>query len=306
MRAVLSRRVRSYGLIALGVVLLAIAWASLDLAGSAERLTAWIVEMQRELHVRLAAAVRAVHAAGPEAAWPLVALSFAYGVFHAAGPGHGKMVIATYLTTQRSSLPRALMLTGAAALAQAVTAIVVAQVSVSLLGLSLREARGSSSDLELVSFALVVALGGFLAFRALRALRHAHVGEACHTCGGHAHAPPPPGGLWADLGVIASIGIRPCAGALVVLLLAHAAGLVVVGIVAVLAMALGTALATGALAALAVLARHSAVRLARLLPEGTRLERWANVVALVGGLVIVGMGLLLLHAAWTTPAHPFR
>ncbi len=267
----------------------------------------WVVELQRALHRQLAGAVHAVRDAGPAAAWPLVALSFLYGVFHAAGPGHGKVVVATYVATHESRLAHALALTAAASLAQGLTAIVAVHVAVHLLGLTLREARGTSGDLELMSFALVACLGAFLACRAGVSLLRTPA-PGCRECHGHHHhAQPAPAGIWASLGVVASIGLRPCAGALVILLLAHAGGLPTVGALAVLAMAAGTALTTSTLAALAVFARRTALAVAHALPDADRRrQRWLDVIALTGGLILALVGALLFQAAWSAPAHPFR
>ncbi len=271
--------------------------------------TVWVVETQRELHGRLAAALQAVREGGMAAAWPLIALAFGYGVFHAAGPGHGKVVISTYLATHESRLPRALTLTAAAAFAQAVTAIVLVHAALTLFGLGLRQARGSVGDLETASFALVAGLGALLMLRAGRSLWQRRSAPACATCGHHHHAPEPrTGSRWGALGVVLAVGIRPCAGAVVVLLLAYAGDLRLVGIAAVLAMAVGTALTTGALASLAVLARQAAVRIAVWLPGGGgRLATGLDLAALGGGLVILLAGALLFQASLQTPAaHPFR
>ncbi|MFW5680571.1 MAG: nickel/cobalt transporter [Pseudomonadota bacterium] len=289
-----------------------LAWSDAAAAWS-DRWSLWLVEIQRSLHARLAAALDAVRTGGLGAAWPLVALSFGYGVFHAAGPGHGKIVISTYLATHESRLPPALRLTAAAALAQAVTAIVAVHTAVTLLGFGLRQARTEVDRLESLSFALVALLGALLTGRALRALwrRRRAPDRACASCGHH-HPPPVSstsgGGRWAALGVVASVGLRPCTGAVVVLLLAYAGDLRLVGIVAVLAMAVGTALTTGALASLAVLARRTAVRLVAWLPDGGgRLALALDVAALLGGLVILALGGLLLDASLQpAPPHPFR
>lgn len=41
----------------------------------------------------------------------LIAISFLYGVFHAIGPGHGKFIIATYLSTHQTQLKTSMKLT---------------------------------------------------------------------------------------------------------------------------------------------------------------------------------------------------
>ncbi len=85
-----------------------------------------IQTVQRDLHRQLAAAMQAVRAEGAAAAWALVVLSFLYGVFHAAGPGHGKVVISTYILTQESQLRRGLLLSLVSSLCQGLPAILAA------------------------------------------------------------------------------------------------------------------------------------------------------------------------------------
>jgi nickel/cobalt exporter len=65
----------------------------------------WILEKQAEFYRMLSGAIRAAKADG-SAAWTLMGISFVYGVFHAAGPGHGKAVISSYLVAKCCRLPR--------------------------------------------------------------------------------------------------------------------------------------------------------------------------------------------------------
>jgi len=53
----------------------------------------------------MTASVKALHSDG-SAVWGLFGLSFAYGVFHAAGPGHGKALIASYMLANERALRR--------------------------------------------------------------------------------------------------------------------------------------------------------------------------------------------------------
>lgn len=48
----------------------------------------------------------------------LIAISFLYGVFHAIGPGHGKFIIATYLSTHQTQLKTSMKLTFLSSLVQ--------------------------------------------------------------------------------------------------------------------------------------------------------------------------------------------
>jgi ABC-type nickel/cobalt efflux system permease component RcnA len=109
------------------------------------------------------------------------------------------------------------------------------------------------------------------------------------------------------IGIVLSIGIRPCSGAVIVLLLAYSLGLGGAGLFAVLAMSLGTALTITLLAVLSVYLRQGAQRMLTLLPDSNAASaRAMDVIGLLGGGVIFIFGFLLLSAALLAPAHPFR
>ncbi|SUB70069.1 High-affinity nickel-transport protein [Pluralibacter gergoviae] len=101
----------------------------------------------------------------------LLAFSFIYGVLHALGPGHGKVVIATWLATHPSKLKSGIRLTLAASLLQGLVAIALVVVVLTLLALPARQMHLSSFWLEKGSYALVGLLGVMLCWRALKKLR---------------------------------------------------------------------------------------------------------------------------------------
>lgn len=300
-----------FGLVLLGLVLVGLFW-TFDVGAAWTRLVAWTVAMQRELHQGLATALRAVAESGPLAGLGLVGLSFLYGVFHAAGPGHGKVVIATYLGTQSETLRRGAALAFASAFLQGMVAIIAVAGTVLVLERTARQTQHLADQLERLSFAAVAILGCFLVWRAARGLlatqpagcgHHHHGHEHGHGCGHH-HAPAP-GSSRAFGAALLSIGLRPCSGAILVLVLAFALDLRVAGVAAVLAMSLGTGMAVAGLATLTVYARDTASTLAgRLDEDGRKIARLGQALALLGGLVITALGLSLLQASFSAPAHP--
>lgn len=313
-----ARRVVIAG-VAVGALTLAMAALPGGFGGGWSWLVQLIAETQRGLHRDLADAVRAVRDAGPAAALWLIGLSFAYGIFHAAGPGHGKVVISTYLLTHESRLKRGIALAFASSLVQGLSALLIVWVAVGLLGWAFRDARGAADDLELASFALVGILGFVLMAAAARRLwvrhtttGHTHVGDAdaCGHCG-HSH-----GVSHADLdraatmsgmaGVVLSVGLRPCSGGVLVLLFAHVAGVAVSGAIAVMAMSLGTAITVSALAILAVHARRASVRLAEAMPgeSGGRVGWVLDAAAFCGGAIVLALGVGLVADALNRSAHP--
>ena len=288
-----------------GGLVAAVTTGAFDAGTAWVRLMAWIVAVQRELHQGLATALRAVQSGGDAAVLWLALLGFLYGVFHAAGPGHGKVVITTYLTTQKETLWRGIALAVTASLLQGVVAITAVFAAMLVFAQTARQSQWLTDRIELASFALVAALGLFLVWRHGRNLLRPQAADACGGCGGHHHhdhAPPPTKAFAAG---ILSIGLRPCSGAILVLVLAVALNLQLAGIAAVAAMSIGTALTVSGLAALAVLAREQASRMAqRLEISGSRMARAVDVVALLGGLLLAAMGIALLQAGLVTPAHP--
>lgn len=139
--------------------------------GPLERVTTWILHTQRQLHRKLTEGLHALRdGATAHAAGSLILISLFYGVFHAAGPGHGKAVISTYLLTQPQNLRRGILLSTVSALAQGITAILLVGVLIGIFGWLARDALGQVRTLEIASFALVALLGLWLM---LRAIRHA-------------------------------------------------------------------------------------------------------------------------------------
>lgn len=263
----------------------------------------WVIATQRELHQALAAALRAVQEQGALATLSLATLGFLYGVFHAAGPGHGKVVITTYLATQKETLRRGIGLAVTASLLQGAMAIALVFGAAFAFEQSARQSQLLATRFETISFALVAALGGFLVWRHGRNLLRAKPAGRCGGCGQHHHHAPPPTQAW--LTSILSIGLRPCSGAILVLVLALALELRLAGIAAVVAMSIGTAGTVSAMAAFAVLARDQASRLAgRLDRDSNHLARFADAVGILGGVVLAAMGLALLQAGLAAPVHP--
>ncbi|MBL6601089.1 MAG: nickel/cobalt transporter [Alphaproteobacteria bacterium] len=280
---------------------------------------------QRDLHRQLAAAMEAVQRQGATAAGALVVLSFLYGVFHAAGPGHGKVVISTYLMTQESQLRRGVVLSMLAALTQGLTAILVVEAMVGVLGLTFRLTKTTAASLELISYGFVALVGGLLVLTRARRLlaspifvqpetagqiEHSHKpGGSCSDCG-HGHGPSltdmdVPISPRTLFGVILSVGIRPCSGAVIVLIAAHAMELKWAGWGAVLAMSIGTGFTVSSLAVLSVHGRKMALRLVTMFPSRAPIAGAViDFVGLAGGTAILLVGALLFHAAWSAPFHP--
>lgn len=279
-----------------------------------------IQSIQRGLHASLLDALRSVHADGFRSSLILIMLSFTYGVFHAAGPGHGKVVIATYLTSHKSQFRQGVILSFATAMVQGVSAIIIVFSTFWLLDLSMRQVRGLVNHVEVVSFAMIALVGLGITWARVLGLRSVVnasedlAGKPSHVFAGccHQHGPSAKNldtelSMRTFLGIVLSIGVRPCSGALLVLLLAISLGIGAAGLLAVLAMSLGTAITITVLALFSIYLRQAAQRLLEhLLNKSNTVAFLTNILGVIGGGLILIFGLSFLSVALMAPAHPFR
>jgi nickel/cobalt transporter (NicO) family protein len=301
----------------------------------------WLLAKQSEFYREMSATIRAAKSDG-SAVWTLLAISFAYGIFHAAGPGHGKAVISSYLVANQETARRGIVLSFASALLQSLVAVLIVGICAWLLNATAKTMCGAEKAIEIASYTLIAAFGARLVWtkgggfmRALQAkpalapamaVAHQH-GHAHHHhnhdhhhhdhgdhghqhhddhvhdehCG-HSHGPTPdqlagPGGWQRGLGAIFAVGLRPCSGAILVLVFALAQGLFWAGIAATFVMGLGTAITVATIAIVAVSARGLAQRLSSGREGGGALIMRGIEFGAAGLVLLFGVGLLFGYLA---------
>ena len=135
------------------------------------------VAKQSIFYRALAGLIRSAKSDG-SALWGLLGISFAYGIFHAAGPGHGKAAISSYLFTNEETWRRGITLSFASVVMQSLTAVAIVSIAAILLGATAKLMGDTVRVVEVVSYGLITLLGarlmwingrGFL--NALRELR---------------------------------------------------------------------------------------------------------------------------------------
>jgi nickel/cobalt exporter len=318
----------------------------------------WIMLKQAEFYKSLSGAIRAAKTDN-SALWVLFGLSFGYGIFHAAGPGHGKAVISSYVVANRETWWRGVVLSFASAMVQAAVAVAVVGIAAVILNATAATMKTTVYWIEVISYLLIMAIGlrlvwakGRAMLATLRDIRrpktvgaaatpahlhdhhdhahhdhahhdHAHHDHARHdhshhdhahnhdhhdhdhahcdhdhgSAWSHAHAPEPselagPGGWRRGLTAIIAVGLRPCSGAILVLVFTLAQGLFWAGVVATFVMGLGTAIMVAAIAVFSVLATNWAERFASTRGGyGMLFMRGLEVAA---ALLITAFGALLL------------
>ena len=311
----------------------------------------WILAKQSEFYREMSVTIRAAKSDG-SAVWTLLAISFAYGIFHAAGPGHGKAVISSYLVANEETARRGIVLSFASAMLQALVAVALVAILAWLLSSTAKTMCSAEKAIEIASYALIAAFGARLVWtkgggfmRALQAKpepavaaahhhnhghdhghhghdhhhhdhdhghdqghhpdhhRHDHAHGHVHDehCG-HSHGPTPdqlagPGGWQRGLGAIFAVGLRPCSGAILVLVFALAQGLFWAGIAATFVMGLGTAITVATIAVVAVSAKGLARRLSAGSEGGGALIMRGIEFGAAGLVLLFGFGLLFGYLA---------
>ncbi len=315
----------------------------------------WLLSKQSEFYREMSSTIRAAKSDG-SAVWTLLVISFAYGIFHAAGPGHGKAVISSYLVANQETARRGIVLSFASALMQSLVAVAIVGICAWLLNATAKTMCGAERAIEIASYALIAAFGARLVWtkgggfiRALQAPQplpamalaaaaphddaghghdhhhghshpHAHVAHRGHEhrhddhghdlaqahvhdehCG-HSHGPVPtelagPGGWRRGFGTIFAVGLRPCSGAILVLVFALAQGMFWAGIAATFVMGLGTAITVATIAVIAVSAKDLARRLSGAGEGGGALIMRGVEFGAAGLVLLFGVGLLFGYIA---------
>ena len=339
--------------------------------------TGWLAEFfaqmamwQSHFYRQLTGAVRAWQQDG-WAAWLLLGLSFAYGVFHALGPGHGKAVLAAYVLANRETVKNGAILALLSAFLQALVAITLVGIAAGVLNVSGLALTRATWWLEIASYAMMVALGAWLVFRQMirpvwrwltqrlaRASAASVKNDASHSAQsksqanhahhdhhdhhhhhghhhqhghcdhpdhreahetevvtrsqqhdthqhdehcGHLHAPDPAlltGRLtWSKASsAILAVGLRPCTGAIFVLVFALAQGFFLAGVAAALAMGLGTGLTVAALTTASLWLNQATVSVVG--GQQRLVGRWLLLVVQgLASVALLTLGILLFGAA---------
>lgn len=280
-------------------------------AGSAGGWMGWVLSETGRFYQGLSTALRSWKSSG-SAGWTLVGLSFAYGVFHAALPGHGKIVISAYLFATGETLKRGIGLAFMSAMIQALSAIALVGILALVFKATAATMDAATLVLERASYAAIAALGLWLVWRKARRLwvrraggsaahPHHHHGADCN----HMPLPPAKGadGPRSALGTALAVGLRPCSGAVFVLVFALAQGIFLAGVASVFAMALGTAATVAAIACLAVGAKSFAARL--VAAESRAGIFMVGGIELAAALLVLALGLTFLAGSYWQATQRF-
>lgn len=298
------------------------------------------MQWQQQVSTQLSELLYAAKANSVEAGLSLVSVSFVYGVLHSLGPGHGKLIVSTYIATHPTKVKASLMLTVLSALLQALVAITLVSTLLFIFNLSMREVNDKATFLITLSFYSVLILGLAIVYRSTAHLfalstnrskklitqkptnettkrafvrpdnhhhHHNHNHNSSDQCGcGHKHfvdaeTMNAASSLKEYIAIILSIGLRPCTGAIMVLLFSNVVDIYWLGILSVFVMAVGTALTASTIAIMTITGKQLVKRYLRVKTSPTALSSTKAVFLgpifqLVCGGFFIFIGIVLLSS----------
>lgn len=142
---------------------------SFNTSGFGGPFLAWVNVQQQTFYRALTQSLIAMRQ-DPWKLWTLVSLSFLYGVFHAAGPGHGKAVISSYMIANEIQLKRGILIAIISSFLQGITALLVVGAAYLILRGTSITLTNATDFLEQGSYLLVAAFGFWMLVRKVRSL----------------------------------------------------------------------------------------------------------------------------------------
>ncbi len=222
----------------------------------------------------------------------ILGLAFFYGVLHAAGPGHGKTVVASYFVAHHARWTSGILMGSLISLIQGVSAIVLVGTLAIVLRAKQIEVLNRGTMVEFVSYGLIVAIGVWTFYRAATGELHPH-----HEGGGNHHGHPADHHHKLDPRLILATGLTPCASAIIILLFALANSAFGLGVIAVTVLTVGMAVTISTIGVAAVLGRRAVI--AVIDKAGMETHRLERGLAMAAAVVIVGVSGLMMYDAWT-------
>ncbi|WP_291330124.1 nickel ABC transporter permease [Desulfovibrio sp. UCD-KL4C] len=215
--------------------------------------------------------------------WLFLIFSFAYGVVHAVGPGHGKSVVCAFFISRRGTIYSAMFMSWLITLVHVGSATVIICFAYLLLSSGMSGFENFSYHMETVSYALVSLMGFWIFFSVLRSFLKKNHEDSCFK--------PAKCASLKEITIVAFVtGLVPCPGAAIILVYTISTGILWTGLTSMLFLATGMALTTSAFAIIAAKASSAMDRTTKR--KTTQILY--KTISLLASLIIISFGLLML------------
>jgi len=225
-----------------------------------------------------------------EALSSLILVSFLYGIIHAAGPGHGKVVVFSYFISRRSRIKKGILLGNLISLFHAISGVMVVLTLYFIVKTAyLASFEVVSQKIKLASYILVILIGLALLIRGLLDAKKGSVHDL------HGNGSLTSSDRKGILPLALAVGMVPCPGVVIIMLFSLSLNLLAIGLMMSFTMALGMATTISLAGILSILGQEG------LLRGFSRKEKAQNIIqkglTILGSLLIVCFGGILLLGA---------
>jgi nickel/cobalt transporter (NicO) family protein len=210
--------------------------------------------IQKSLNESLAAITRSLQGSRSLSGLLFVMLiSLVYGMFHAAGPGHGKTIVSSFFLANEAKLRHSIAIGYLIAVVHALAALAVVLILYYIIrGLFSVGIEQADHYIQLVTFGIIAVLGAVMLVGRIRGTAHHH----------HMHAEEVRGGITMRklVGIAVPAGVIPCPGAVAVILFALSLHMVGVSVLSVVFISIGMGVTISVTGAIVILAKRGAVK----------------------------------------------
>ena len=226
----------------------------------------------------------------------VVLLALAYGIFHAAGPGHGKTIVSSFLLANEGKISQSFIIGYLVAAVHALSALAVVLILYYLIrGIFATGVEQANHWIQLVTFAVITLIGAVMLVRRSMGKTHSHSHHHGHTHGDHGEEQRDKLTMRNLLGIALPAGVIPCPGAVAVVLFALSLHMLAVSILAVSSISVGMGTTISATGAMVILVKKGAIKAV----AGAHEERDAKVrkiIEIAGAAILFLFGLVFFFA----------
>jgi len=250
----------------------------------------WLQSRLAHLQQNIQEAMNALKEKGTFAAYALfLGTSFLYGLLHAAGPGHGKALVSSYLFASKHRYTKAISMAALIGIVHTFAAFILTLVIYTLFDLFF---NAFFTDVTYyatkLSALMIIGIAGYLSWQKIRALQRTPkiVAFSAHpfTCNCSACSPKSQSTDW---GVVLSAGIIPCPGTITIFIFALNTGAYALGFLAALSMSLGMSSVIALTAIASVFTKN------RFQTKSPKILTYSEPISL---LIMLSLGFILLIA----------
>jgi len=235
-----------------------------------------IVTYQYELNKLISTSIRSVNEESSiTVSLSVIAIAFIYGLVHAAGPGHGKALVAFYFTSNKSDYKKAFKMGFLIAVIHAISALVVTFGIYFLLKKMFRQHFNNFSEMSmLISATLIILVGLYLIWHSYnhRKEKEKNIEKSAKS----------------ELAIAFSAGVVPCPGVMTIVLFCIMLGHYTLGLLSAIAMSIGMGLTISVAGILSIALNKRGY---------TFLDTKGYILEMIGGTLVVTLGTFLLFSA---------